>query len=60
MHDSVRSHLLAWHDRQGGQDMIEYALVAGLISVAIVVLAAVGLPEAFAAWATDVAGAITG
>jgi Flp pilus assembly pilin Flp len=40
--------------------MIEYALVAGLISVAIVVLAAVGLPEAFAAWATDVAGAITG
>ena len=40
--------------------MIEYALVAGLISVAIVVLAAVGLPEAFAAWAADVAGAITG
>ena len=40
--------------------MIEYALVAGLISVAIVVAAAVGLPEAFAAWAAGVAGAITG
>ena len=60
MPESVGGRLLAWLSGQEGQDMIEYALVAGLISVAIVVLAAVGLPEAFAAWATDVAGAITG
>ena len=58
MLESIRANLLAWYDRQEGQDMIEYALVAGLISVAIVVAAVVGLPEAFAAWAADVAAAI--
>jgi len=60
MPESVSAHLLAWCNRQEGQDMIEYALVAGLISVAIVVVAAVGLPAAFTAWAASVAGAITG
>ena len=44
---------------EGGQDMVEYALITVLISVAIV-LAAVGiLTPAFATWATDLKNQIT-
>lgn len=42
-----------------GQDMVEYALITVLISVAIV-LAAIGILEpAFTQWATNLAGQIT-
>jgi Flp pilus assembly pilin Flp len=54
------AHVLTHVRREEGQDMIEYALIGGLISVAIVVAAAVGLPEAFATWAEDMAGVIAG
>jgi Flp pilus assembly pilin Flp len=40
---AIRARLLAWLDREDGQDMIEYALLAALISiVAIVMILAIG------------------
>jgi len=51
--------ILAWFREEKGQDMIEYALISALISVAIV-LAAVGILEgAFADWANGLADEIT-
>ena len=44
---------------EGGQDMVEYALITVLISVAIVVAAIGILNPAFTTWATDLAGQIT-
>jgi Flp pilus assembly pilin Flp len=43
-----------------GQDMVEYALITVLISVAIVLAAILILEPAFTAWATDLAACITG
>ena len=45
---------------EDGQDMVEYALITVLISVAIVI-AAIGILEpAFTTWATNLASDITG
>ena len=44
---------------EGGQDMVEYALITVLISVAIVVAAIGILSPAFTTWATDLATQIT-
>jgi len=60
MLDRLLAAVLARVCREEGQDMIEYALIGGLISVVIVAAATVGLPEAFAAWAKYVAEAIPG
>ena len=47
--------------REEGQDVIEYALISALISVAvIVVILATGLVAAFGDWATAVAAAMGG
>ncbi len=44
--------------REDGQDMIEYALIAALISIVVVVAAAGILEVAFGKWAKDVQKAI--
>ena len=44
--------------REDGQDMIEYALIAALISIVLVVAAAGILEVAFGKWAKDVQKAI--
>ena len=43
-----------------GQDMVEYALITVIISVAIVLATLLILPGAFAGWATDLATCISG
>ena len=43
-----------------GQDMVEYALITVLISVAVVLAAIFILEPAFTTWATDLAACITG
>lgn len=40
--------------REDGQDMIEYALIASVISIAVVLATAVILEPGFKAWATGV------
>jgi Flp pilus assembly pilin Flp len=46
--------------REEGQDVIEYALISALISVAIIVVVlATGLVDAFGGWATAVGNALT-
>ena len=42
-----------------GQDMVEYALITVLISVAIVIAVLAVLPGAFTSWAEDVKACIT-
>jgi Flp pilus assembly pilin Flp len=42
-----------------GQDMVEYALITVVISVAIVLAAIFVLSPAFTKWATDLASCIT-
>ena len=42
-----------------GQDMVEYALITVLISVAIVIAVLAVLPGAFTTWANDVKSCIT-
>ena len=42
-----------------GQDMVEYALITVLISVAIVIAVLAVLPGAFTSWANDVKACIT-
>ncbi len=44
--------------RESGQDMIEYALIAALISIVVVVAAAGILEVAFGQWGKDVQKAI--
>ncbi len=44
--------------REDGQDMIEYALIAALISIVVVVAAAGILEVAFGKWSKDVQKAI--
>jgi Flp pilus assembly pilin Flp len=42
-------------DSERGQDLVEYALIAVLVSIAIIsAVVIVDLPGAFAAWAGDV------
>jgi len=60
MFDGLVARILAGFCLDDGQDMIEYALIAGLISLAVVVAAAGGLPEAFATWASQMAEVIPG
>ena len=43
-----------------GQDMVEYALITVIISVAIVLATLLVLPGAFAGWAADLATCISG
>ncbi len=45
--------------RENGQDMVEYALITVLISVAIVLATIVVLGGAFTTWATDLKTCIT-
>ena len=52
--------LLAWFRDEKGQDMIEYALIAAVISIPIVLVAIGLLTPAFQNWAGDVAGKIGG
>ncbi len=42
-----------------GQDMVEYALITVIISVAIVLATIFVLGDAFTEWATDLASCIT-
>ncbi len=42
-----------------GQDMVEYALITVLISVAIVIATLLILPGAFTSWANDIQTCIT-
>ena len=57
------SKLYVWFkgllSNEGGQDMVEYALITVLISLAIVVAAIGILSPAFTTWATDLAAEIT-
>ncbi len=41
-----------------GQDMVEYALITVVISVAVVLATIVVLAPAFATWATDLASCV--
>jgi len=52
--------LLAAFQPEGGQDMVEYALVTAVLSVAIVTMVAAGLPGVFQEWANYIATAIPG
>jgi Flp pilus assembly pilin Flp len=52
--------ILALLHREEGQDMIEYALIAAVISIPIVLVAVGVLSPAFSNWAGDVAGKIGG
>jgi len=52
--------ILALLHREEGQDMIEYALIAAVISIPIVLVAIGLLTPAFQNWAGDVAGKIGG
>ena len=49
-----------WFHREEGQDMIEYALIAAVISIPIVLVAVGVLSPAFSNWAGDVATKIGG
>jgi Flp pilus assembly pilin Flp len=51
--------LLALFHREEGQDMIEYALIAAVIAIPIVLVTVGLLSPAFSEWAGDVAGKIT-
>ena len=44
---------------EGGQDMVEYALITALISVAIVIAAVGVLEGSFTTWANNLAAEIT-
>ncbi len=46
-------------ENECGQDMVEYALIVGTLSIPIV-LAAIVISPAITAWAQQVAGVITG
>ncbi len=46
--------------RERGQDMVEYALITILISIAIVLIAIGILEGAFETWATSVEACVTG
>ena len=49
-----------WFHREEGQDLIEYALIVTALSIGIiVVIAAGGIPDAFADWAGSVVDKIT-
>ena len=41
-------------NREKGQDMIEYALIASVISIAVVLATALILEPAFKSWATGI------
>ncbi len=44
---------------ESGQDMVEYALITVIISVAVVLATIFILEPAFTSWATDLASCIT-
>jgi len=51
--------LLAWFREEKGQDLVEYGLITGAISLVICLAAAVVLVPAFANWASDIGTAIS-
>jgi len=57
------SKLYVWFkgllSNEGGQDMVEYALITVLISLAIVVVSIGVLSPAFSDWATNLAAEIS-
>jgi Flp pilus assembly pilin Flp len=61
MFNRFLARMLAWLQREEGQDLIEYALITALISVAIITgLVVAGLSGAFQDWVDGIAAAING
>jgi len=58
MFDRLFVRLLTWFHGEEGQDMIEYALIAAVIAIPIVLVTIGLLSPAFTAWANDVADQI--
>jgi len=54
------ARLLARLRREEGQDMIEYALIAGFIAIPIVLAPVAFLVPAFTEWANSVANSVMG
>ena len=52
--------VLAWFQREEGQDMIEYALIAAVIAIPIVLVTIGILNPAFTGWAENVRDKIVG
>ncbi len=57
--ERIKRWLIRVLKNEHGQDMVEYALIVGIISVPIV-LAVIVIPPAFTTWAQQVAGVVTG
>ena len=59
MFDRLFVRLMTWFHREEGQDMIEYALITAVISVALITgIILTGLGTAFQTWVDGVAAAI--
>ena len=59
MFDRLFVRLLTWFHREEGQDLIEYALITAVISVALITgLILTGLTGAFQTWVDNIAAAI--
>jgi len=52
--------VVAWFHGEKGQDMVEYALITAVLSIAIVLATAGILTGSFTNWATDIKGLIEG
>ncbi len=57
--ERIKRWLIRDLENECGQDMVEYALIVGIISIPIV-LAAIVISPAITAWAQQVAEVITG
>ncbi len=57
--ERIKRWLIRDLENECGQDMVEYALIVGIISIPIV-LAAILISPAITAWAQQVAEVITG
>jgi Flp pilus assembly pilin Flp len=54
----IREKLLAFNSEESGQDIFEYVLIIGGVTLAIIVAAAITVPELFSSVADGVCGAI--